>query len=76
MDFEVHRARELLERGAPLVRTLRGRPRLAVAAFVGGGHAALDAILAVGGDVSAGAPRASRAARGRAFVKVLLGAPR
>jgi squalene synthase HpnC len=76
MDFEVHRARELLERGAPLVRTLRGRPRLAVAAFVGGGHAALDAILAVGGDVSAGAPRASRAARGRAFVKVLLGPPR
>ena len=76
MDFEVHRARELLDRGAPLVRTLRGRPRLAVAAFVGGGHAALDAILAVGGDVSAGAPRASRAARGRAFVKVLLGPPR
>jgi squalene synthase HpnC len=72
MDFEVHRARELLDRGAPLVRTLHGRPRLAVAAFVGGGRAALDAILAVDGDVSAGTPRASRAARGRAFVKVLV----
>jgi squalene synthase HpnC len=73
MDFEVRRAREILDRGAPLVRTLRRRPRLAVAAFVGGGHAALDAILATGGDVSAGAPRASRAARGRAFLRVLKG---
>jgi squalene synthase HpnC len=72
MDFEVRRAREMLDGGAPLVRTLRGRPRLAVAAFVGGGHAALDAILAAGGDVSAGAPRASRAARVRALLKVLV----
>jgi squalene synthase HpnC len=76
MDFEVRRAHEMLDRGAPLVHTLRGRPRLAVAAFVGGGHAALDAILAAGGDVSAGAPRASRRARGRASLRALLGGPR
>jgi squalene synthase HpnC len=74
MDFEVRRAREILDRGAPLVGTLRGRPRLAVAAFVGGGHAALDAIVAAGGDVSAGAPRASRGARVRATLRVLRGA--
>ena len=74
MSFEVRRAREILDRGAPLVRTLRGRPRLAVAAFVGGGHAALDAILAAGGDVSTGAPKATRGARARAMVKVLRGA--
>jgi squalene synthase HpnC len=71
MEFEVARGRELLDRGAPLVRTLRGRPRLAVAAFVGGGHAAFDAILAAGGDVTAGAPRASRGARVRAMLRAL-----
>ena len=74
MEFEVRRGREMLDRGAPLVRTLRGRPRLAVAAFVGGGQAAFDAILAAGGDVSAGAPRASRGARVRATLRVLRGA--
>jgi squalene synthase HpnC len=67
----VDRARALLDRGAPLVHSLRGRPRLAVAAFVGGGYAALDAVRATGGDVSAGAPKATRAARGRASLAVL-----
>jgi squalene synthase HpnC len=71
MEFEVRRGRELLDRGAPLVRTLRGRPRLAVAAFVGGGNAAFDAIEATGYDVSAGAPKASSGARVRATWRVL-----
>ena len=71
MEFEVSRGRELLDRGAPLVRTLRGRPRLAVAAFVGGGHAAFDAIGAAGHDVSGGPPRASRRARVRATLRAL-----
>jgi squalene synthase HpnC len=75
MGFEVRRAREILDEGAPLVRTLHGRPRLAVAAFVGGGRAALDAIDRAGGDVSAGPPRASRAARGRELLRVLLRRP-
>ena len=35
-------ARRLLEEGAPLVRALRGRARLAVAGFVTGGRRALD----------------------------------
>lgn len=37
-------ARSLLEQGAPLVRALRGRARLAVAGFLAGGRTALDAL--------------------------------
>jgi hypothetical protein len=44
LAFEVARARALLADGAPLIDELHGRPRLAVAAFVAGGRAALDAI--------------------------------
>ena len=46
LAFEIDRARTLLDRGAPLVRTLRGRARLAVAGYVGGGRAHLDALRA------------------------------
>ena len=65
MAFEVSRARTLLDEGAPLVGKLRGRARAAVAGYVGGGRAALDAIDAVGYDVLAGPPRAGRARRAR-----------
>jgi phytoene/squalene synthetase len=37
-------ARSLLEQGAPLVRMLRGRARLAIAGFLAGGRVALDAL--------------------------------
>lgn len=37
-------ARQLLDDGAPLVRQLRGRARLAVAGFLAGGRAALDGL--------------------------------
>jgi squalene synthase HpnC len=53
MAFEVARARRLLDEGAPLVGSLRGRLRVAVAAFVAGGHAALDALAATGFDIYA-----------------------
>jgi squalene synthase HpnC len=56
--FEVDRARGLLRDGAPLIGELRGRPSFAVAGFVAGGRAALDAIEAAGYDVLAGPPRA------------------
>ena len=46
LAFEVDRARGLLAEGAPLIAQLRGRPKLAVAAFVAGGSAALEAIEA------------------------------
>ncbi len=58
--FEGLRARTLLERGVPLVASLRGRPRFAVAGFVAGGLAALDAIARRDYDVSGGAPRPRR----------------
>ncbi len=71
LAFEVRRARELLHAGAPLVGRLRGRERLAVAAFVAGGHAALDAIEHARYDVLAGPPKASGRRRLRALVRVL-----
>jgi squalene synthase HpnC len=61
--FEVARARLLLAEGAPLIERVHGRPRLAVAAFVGGGRSALDAIERAGFDVLPGPPRAGRARR-------------
>jgi len=44
LAFEIERARALLDEGAPLVGRLRGRARLAVAGYVGGGRAGLDAL--------------------------------
>jgi squalene synthase HpnC len=51
MEFEVQRARELLDEGAALTRTLPRRYRFAVAAFVAGGRSALKAIQRAGYDV-------------------------
>ena len=44
MRFETDRAQRLLDEGAPLVGTLRGAARLAVAGYLAGGRAALAAI--------------------------------
>jgi squalene synthase HpnC len=71
LAFEVQRTRELLREGMPLLDTLRGRPRLAVAAFTGGAWAALAAIERARFDVLAGVPRAGRARRLSATVGVL-----
>jgi squalene synthase HpnC len=57
MIFEVNRADKLLDEGAPLVGTLRGAARLAVAGYLAGGRAALAAIRAQGHDVLTGTPR-------------------
>ena len=57
MAFEVTRAAELLDEGAPLVGTLRGAARLAVAGYLAGGRAALAAIRAQDYDVLKGTPR-------------------
>ncbi len=59
--FEVARARELFDDGAPLIGELRGRARLAVAAFVAGGRSALDAIERADYDVLGGPPPVGRA---------------
>jgi len=71
LAFEVRRARDLLTEGAPLIDRLQGRGRLAVAAFVAGGRAALNAIERAGYDVLAGPPRASRPRRALALAGVL-----
>jgi squalene synthase HpnC len=49
--YEAARARDHLTAGPQLAATLRGRMRIAVAGYVAGGLAALDAIDAVDGDV-------------------------
>jgi hypothetical protein len=51
MQFEVTRARAMLDRGAPIVGTLRGAARAAVAGYVAGGRAALAAIASSGYEV-------------------------
>ncbi len=63
LAFEVARARGLLSEGAPLSARLRGRAGLAVASFVAGGRAALDAIERAGFDVLGGPPRAGASRR-------------
>lgn len=60
LAFETARARSLLDAGAPLARTLRLRPRLAVAGFVAGGRAALDALDRSGYEVLGVRPRPDR----------------
>ncbi|HEX3433631.1 MAG TPA: squalene synthase HpnC [Solirubrobacteraceae bacterium] len=71
LAFEVKRARELLHAGEPLIGQLRGRQRIAVAAFAAGGHAALDAIERARYEVMAGAPSTGALQRLRALVRVL-----
>lgn len=67
---EVAWARLLLD--TPLVSSVPGRARLAVAGFVAGGRAALDAVLAAGADAVRTTPRPRRAR----FARHLLGALR
>jgi squalene synthase HpnC len=69
--FEVGRARGLLSEGAPLIRTLPPRPRLAVAGFVAGGRAALDAIATSGYDVLGRRLRPTRPAFAKQFARTL-----
>ena len=72
ISFEARRARSLLSDGARLARTLPLRPRLAVAGFVAGGRAALDA-LERGDTHSVQPPPASRRSFAVAFAKAAVG---
>ena len=60
MSFQVRRGSALLSAGSPLIGSLRGWARLAVAGYVAGGRAALAAIEAAGYDVLAATPRPAR----------------
>jgi squalene synthase HpnC len=74
LAFEAERARHLLGAGPPLARSLSPRPRIAVACFVAGGQAALDALERSSYDVHRASPaRRSRRDFGRAFARAVLG---
>jgi squalene synthase HpnC len=72
--FECARARSLLEEGSPLVASLHGRLRVAVAGFVAGGQAALDALATIDFDPFAD-PARPRTGRVAAHLSRLLTAP-
>jgi squalene synthase HpnC len=61
MAFQTHRARMLLDEGAPLVGTLKGTARLAISGYVAGGRAALTAITKAGYDVLRQTPKPGKA---------------
>lgn len=71
--FESRRAWTLLADGAPLASHLALRPRLAVAGFVAGGRAALEALERAGYDVLEARPRGSRAAFARNWLRAARG---
>ncbi len=71
ISFEATRARELLADGVPLLAGVGGRPKLALAGFVAGGRAALDAIERAHFDVLAAPPRPSRPRLVRMLASVL-----
>lgn len=60
MAFETRRAAQMLDSGAPLVRTLSGFARVATAGYVAGGRAALAAIAGRDHDVLSGTARPRR----------------
>jgi squalene synthase HpnC len=69
--FEVARARSFLAAGAPLVNALRGRHRWAVAGFVAGGQATLDAIAHADFEVLAATRRPSAVGFGRRWLRLV-----
>ena len=74
--YESGFARELVEEGLPLVRSLTGYARLAISGFVAGGLAGLDAIEKAGFEVLGGTRRAGRSGVLRRLIPVYLGRPR
>lgn len=72
VGLQAGRARALLDAGAPLVGQLSGWARLAVAGYLAGGRAALDALDASGYDVLAAPVRAGRGRVALAWLRTLL----
>ena len=72
MTYEVDRASALLDEGAPLVGTLRGAARLAVAGYLAGGRAALAAIRAADYDVLAVTPHPDKRVTARLAIQAYL----
>jgi squalene synthase HpnC len=61
IKFEAGRAAKALDDGSPLVGTLKGMARLAIAGYVAGGRATLKSIEASGYDVLRSTPRPGKA---------------
>ena len=72
LAYEVARASALLDEGAPLVGTLRGAARLAVAGYLAGGRAALTAITASGYDVLTVTPHPDKRVTARLAIQAFL----
>ena len=71
--YEADRARALLSAGAPLTRTLPWRSRVAVAGFIAGGRAALEALARTGYDVTAQRRRPGRRTFTSAWLRAMGG---
>jgi squalene synthase HpnC len=61
IKFEVDRAERLLDSGSPLVGTLRGMARLAIAGYVAGGRATIKALRDGSHDVLKSTPKPGKA---------------
>jgi len=72
LALEAGRTAALFRDGEPLVATLHGFRRLAVAGYLGGGRAALGAIAAADYEVLATAPRPARRYTAGVIIRVLL----
>jgi squalene synthase HpnC len=72
--FECDRASQLIASGTRLAASLPMRARIAIAGYTGGGLANLAAIAAAGHDVLRATPKATRATKIKATVRVLAGA--
>lgn len=69
LRYEVDRAEKLLDEGAPLIGTLAGAARLAIAGYVAGGRAAAKAIRDSGYDVLRSTPKPGKADTIRAMAR-------
>ena len=69
MQFEVDRAERLLDEGSPLIGTLKGAARLAIAGYVAGGRAAITAIRDSDHDVLRATPKPGKADTIRALAR-------
>jgi squalene synthase HpnC len=69
--FEVARANRLLDDGAPLIGSLHGLARVAVAGYLAGGRATARAVAAADYDVLAAAPKPSKPATAAAWTRAL-----
>jgi squalene synthase HpnC len=72
LAFETDRAAALLDAGAPLVGRLHGWARLAVAGYVAGGRAAIDALRRADFDVLTTTPKGRRRDVVRHLVRLLV----